>query len=155
MHSQSFRGYHNASLLQSPQVSLTVAAFLGAPSRLSVTMPSFSRVWSGLAVRRVGQNTGPKENPEYHQVACVLVGLGVPSFQPGWATHQSGGSTGWRAWNLAGASRNVAETGNRETKHHTRRVGELRFIMLAGPEELTLQALSPEQRGYKVFIDRL
>ena len=28
----------------------------------------------------------------------------------------------------------------------------LRFIMLKGPEELTLQALSPEQRGYKVFL---
>ena len=49
----------------------------------------------------------------------------------------------------------VAETSTRETKHHIRRVGELRFIMLAGPEELTLQALSPEQRGYRVFIDRL
>ena len=35
------------------------------------------------------------------------------------------------------------------------RVGELRFITLAGPEELTLQALSPELRDYKVFIDRL
>ena len=34
-------------------------------------------------------------------------------------------------------------------------VGELRFIMPAGPEELTLQALSPEQRDYRVFIDRL
>ena len=32
----------------------------------------------------------------------------------------------------------------RETKHHTQRVGELRFIMLAGPEELTL---SPEKPG--------
>ena len=47
----------------------------------------------------------------------------------------------------------VAETSTQETKHHTQRVGELRFIMLAGPEELTLQALSPEQRGYRVFID--
>ena len=46
----------------------------------------------------------------------------------------------------------VAETTTRKTKHHTRRVGELRFIMPAGPEELTLQALSPEQRGYRVFI---
>ena len=27
-------------------------------------------------------------------------------------------------------------------------VGELRFITLVGPEELTLQPLSPEQRGY-------
>ena len=35
------------------------------------------------------------------------------------------------------------------------RVGELRFITPAGPEQLTLQALSPEQRDYRVFIDRL
>ena len=27
--------------------------------------------------------------------------------------------------------------------------------MLVGPEELTLQALSPAQRDYRVFIDRL
>ena len=46
----------------------------------------------------------------------------------------------------------VAETSTGETKHHTRRVGEFRFIMLAGPEELTLQALSPKQRGYRDFI---
>ena len=30
---------------------------------------------------------------------------------------------------------------------------ELRFITPVGSEELTLQALSPEQRGYRVFID--
>ena len=46
----------------------------------------------------------------------------------------------------------VAETGTWETNHHAWRVGELRFIMLAGPEELTLQVASPEQRGYRVFI---
>ena len=49
----------------------------------------------------------------------------------------------------------VAETNNWETKHHNRRVGDLRFIMQAGPEELTLQALSPEQMGYRVFIGLL
>ena len=38
-----------------------------------------------------------------------------------------------------------------ETKHHTWRAGELKFITPAGPEELTLQALSPKQRSYKVF----
>ena len=32
----------------------------------------------------------------------------------------------------------VAETSTQETKHHTWRVGELRFIKPAGPEELTL-----------------
>ena len=46
----------------------------------------------------------------------------------------------------------VAETGTRKTKHHTWRVGELGFITPVGPEELTLQAQSPEQRGYRVFI---
>ena len=46
----------------------------------------------------------------------------------------------------------VAETSTGETKHHTRRVEELRFITLGGPEKLTLQAVSPEQRGYRVFI---
>ena len=46
----------------------------------------------------------------------------------------------------------VAETSIPEIKHHTQRVGEIRFITLAAPEELTLQALSPD---YRVFIDRL
>ena len=45
----------------------------------------------------------------------------------------------------------VAETSTGETKHHTRRVGEFRFIMLAGPEELTLQALSPLPKGLQSF----
>ena len=47
---------------------------------------------------------------------------------------------------------NVAETSTRETKHHTQRVGELRLIMPVVPEELTLQALIPEQSGYRDFI---
>ena len=34
--------------------------------------------------------------------------------------------------------RSVVETSTQETKYHTWRVGELRFIMPAGPEELTL-----------------
>ena len=46
----------------------------------------------------------------------------------------------------------IAETSTRETKHHTQRVGDLRFITPTSPEELTLQALSPEQRGYRVFL---
>ena len=45
----------------------------------------------------------------------------------------------------------VAETSTWETKHHTQRVGEIQFIMPAHPEELTLQALSPEQPGYSVL----
>ena len=38
-------------------------------------------------------------------------------------------------------------------KHPTQRVGELGFIMRAQRSEL--QALSPKQRSYRVFIDRL
>ena len=45
----------------------------------------------------------------------------------------------------------AAEISNLETKHHIHRVGELRVIMPVGPEELTLQSLSPEQRSYRVF----
>ena len=54
-----------------------------------------------------------------------------------------------------GSDGSVAESSTWETKHHTQRVGELRFIIPVGPEELTLQALSPEQRDYRVFINRL
>ena len=56
---------------------------------------------------------------------------------------------------MKGCTDHVAETSARETKHHAQRVGELSFIMPADPEELTLQAQSPKQRGYRVFIDRL
>ena len=48
----------------------------------------------------------------------------------------------------------VAETSTRESKRHIQRVGELRFITPADSEDLTLQALSPEQRGYRVSIHR-
>ena len=57
---------------------------------------------------------------------------------------------GWDGW-MATLTQCVAETSNPETKHHTRRVGELWFISSAGPEELTLQTLSPEWRGYRIF----
>ena len=50
-------------------------------------------------------------------------------------------------------AKGVAETSTRETKHHTQRGGELRFVTLVGPEELAVQALSPEPRDYRVFID--
>ena len=40
-------------------------------------------------------------------------------------------------------------------RNHTWRIGELKFIAPACPEDLILQALSPEQRGYRVFIDLL
>ena len=73
-------------------------------------------------------------------------------------TSQLGGRSFWcwsSSWQEGLHCDGVAETSTRETKHHTRRVEELRFITLAGPEELTLQALSYKQRDYRVFIDRL
>ena len=189
MHSQSFRGYHNASLLQSRQVCLSVAPFLGAPRRLSGTMlpfllsPQFSLSdapflgaqggdqspflpvgvcpdwglapepylilwpflvsWSIPPMSLVG--AWPSRGSEYQcEREPGIPSAGTPSrsprgsFAPARWSHQYGGSRGWCGWNLAGASRNVAETSTRETKHHTQTVGELRFIMPVGPEELTL-----------------
>ena len=49
-----------------------------------------------------------------------------------------------------GRGSSVAETSTRETKSW-----RIRFITPAGPEVLTLQALGPKQRDYRVFIDRL
>ena len=49
---QSFIGYHNASLLPNPQVSLTVAPFLGASRRWSVSSSScWGRTWLGTGPR--------------------------------------------------------------------------------------------------------
>ena len=81
--------------------------------------------------------------------------LSQGSFTAAWWSHQSRGSGGWHGWNLPETSRNVPESSDPGTKHHIWKVGELRFIMLVGPEELTHQARSPEQRDYRVFIDRL
>ena len=39
-----------------------------------------------------------------------------------------------------------------EKPRDTLRVGELRFIMLVGPEELTLQALSPDRWVHSSFL---
>ena len=77
--------------------------------------------------------------------STVLLDLTGSKYDPNPKTnvHWSGSKSG-----------GVAETSTWKTKHHTRRIGELRFIMLAGPGELTFQALSPEQRGYRVFIHR-
>ena len=113
--------------------------------------PSSDGIW-GAAVGRV--RTLVRKRPR-------IPSGGVPprpsrgSFTPAWPSHQSGCSRGLRGWKLAGASRNVAETSPGETKHHSWRVGECGFITPAAPGELTRQALSPEQRDYRVFIDRL
>ena len=103
-HLQSFRGCHNASLLLSPQDFQSDPPFLGCqggdqPPLLRVgvgpnwglapgpTWPCGHSWWDGPSLQWVqlglghpeSQNTGPKENPEYHQVARLLTRLGVPS----------------------------------------------------------------------------
>ena len=86
--------YHNASLLLSPQVSLTVAAFQGAPRRLSVTMPSFSQDRSGLGCPESWSEHHSKREPR-------IPSSGVPpcwsrgSFALARPSHQSGSSRGW------------------------------------------------------------
>ena len=65
-------------------------------------------------------------------------------------SHQSGGSRGQHSWNFAEASRKCCR--NQHLRNEAPlRDGELRFSMPMGPEELTPQALSPEQKGYRVF----
>ena len=62
--SQSFRGYHNASLLPSPQVSVTVAPFLGAPRRGYQSSTCWGRTWLG---------TGPGALPDPVAIPGELV----------------------------------------------------------------------------------
>ena len=159
--------------------SLTVAPFLGTPRRWSVSsstylgrsdwrlapgpypilwlflvswfVPPISPVRAWLSRQSEHWSERKRRVPSGGAPPRLSWGFSAPAQ----LSHQSGSSRGQHGWNLTGASRNVAETSNQETKHHTQRVGELRFIMLAGPKELTLQSLSPEQRGYKIFINRL
>ena len=87
--------------LPSPQVSLSDAPFLGAQGGdrsplLPVGVGSCLGTgscdhswWVGLSLqwvqlglgRQKSQNTCPKENPEYHQVPCLLDYPGVPLLQ--------------------------------------------------------------------------
>ena len=58
-----------------------------APGPYLILWPFLVR-WSDPPMSMVGarpfrsQNTGPKENPEYHQVVHLLIPLWVPSLQP-------------------------------------------------------------------------
>ena len=159
---------HNASLLPSPQFSLSDAVFLGAQGgdqspllpvgvgphwglalELYLILWPFLVNWSVPPVSPFGAwPSGESEHGSKREPGIPSGGVPPPSsqgsFTPARLSHQSSDSRGRRGWTLAGASRNVVET-----KHHTQRVGELRFIMLAGPED---KALSPRQRGYRVFI---
>ena len=100
--------------------------------------PSLKWVQSGFD-HPESWNTSPKENPEYRQVACLLVCLRAPLLWPGWATSLV--AQGASMVGTSGASRNAAETSSWETKHHTQRVGELRFSTLAEPWKKGLQSV--------------
>ena len=169
MHSQPSRGYHNASLLLSSlsdapflgaprRWSVSPSARWGStclgtgPRALpdpmaipGVLVCPANESSQGLAIWRVRRLC--KREPQIPSggappcLSLHSIPLEVASFTPARPSHQSGSSRGWCGWNLTGVSRNVAETSNQETKHHTQRAGELRFITLVGPEELTLQAL--------------
>ena len=115
--------------------------------------------WSVPPMSPIGaQLSRESEHQSERELGVPLGGtppsLSRDSFAPARPNHQSGSSRGRHGWNLAGASRNVAETSTQETKHHTRRVGELRFITLVGPEKLTLQALSPKGVTEFLYMDR-
>ena len=124
----------------------------GDPPR-SLTLPCGRSWWVGPSLQwvRSGLSHPERQNISRKRTRNTVRWLPPPSsqgsFLPALPSHQSDCSRDRCGWNLAGASRNVAETSTQETKYYTRRVGELRFITLAGPEELTLQALSPKQRG--------
>ena len=90
---------------------------------------------------------------------CIPFSLQQRLCRPGFRSVRSHAARGvaagscLRGLNQTGSSA-VGRNQRSETEHHTQRVGELSLITLAGPEVLTLQALRPKQRGYRVFIDR-
>ena len=145
---------------QSPLLPVGVGPDWGlAPGPYPILWP-FLVSWSDPPISTVGARPSGELECQCKREPGIPSGGTPPhlsrgSFTPAWPSHQSGTSRGWRGWNLVRASRNVAETSNQENKHHIQRAGEFRFIILAGPEELTLQALSLKPRGYRVFKDLL
>ena len=161
---------HNTSLLPGPQFSLSDVPFLGAQGgdqspllpvgvgphwglalELYLILWPFLVNWSVPPVSPFGAwPSGESEHGSKREPGIPSGGVPPPSsqgsFTPARLSHQSSDSRGRRGWTLAGASRNVVET-----KHHTQRVGELRFIMLAGPED---KALSPKGVTEFLYMDR-
>ena len=85
-HSKSFRGYHNTSLLLSPQVSLTVAPFLGAPGGDQ----------SPLRPVRVGSSCGKEEGVGSSWGKASPTALPYPVAIPGELVHPSNESVAGR-----------------------------------------------------------
>ena len=77
-HSQSFRGYHNASFLLSPQFSLSNAPILGTQSVWEVPP---GRYQSPLLLTGVGPNWGLAPGP-YLMLWPFLLGWSIPPMSP-------------------------------------------------------------------------
>ena len=87
-------------------------------------------------------------------MACLVVRLGAPPLLPSQTTNlvaQEAGVVGILLGRPEMLQKPVLEKPNTAL----RELENSGLLLLAGPEELTLQALSPKQRGYRVFIDRL
>ena len=132
---------HNASLLPSPQFSLSDAPLLGAqggdqspllpvgvgPHRglalgLYLILWPFLVSWSVPPMSPVG--AWPSRESEHWSIREPGIpsgGMRPPSSQGSFTaprlSQQSSDSRGRCCWNLGGASRNVVETSTRETKH--------------------------------------
>lgn len=104
------------------------------------------RAWPS---RRVG-TTVQEQQGSYHQECAPPCSIRVPLLRL--ASHQSGNSRGQHGWHLTGASRDVAEVSlwRNQAPHLSWRT---QVYDPGWPRGLTLPPLSPEQRGYRVFID--
>ena len=125
MHSQSHRGYHNASLLPSPQFSLSDAPFLAAPRRWSASSSThWGKIWLGTgpgpylirwpllvswSVPPMSPTGARLSRESEHQSEREL---GIPSggtppclsrdsFAPARPRHQSSSSRGWHGWGIS------------------------------------------------------
>ena len=71
-------------------------------------------------------------------------------FVPTQPSHQCGNLRGQRGWNLAGASRNVAETSTQETKHHTQS-WRAQAYYAGGPRGINPPSSGPWTKGLQSF----
>ena len=104
--------------------------------------PCFQWVRPGLS-RMETQNASPKHNTENHQVAALLLCLGVP---PLWTSQATGAVS--QGASVVGISMGLPEmlqkSDHQETKHHIWRVGELKFIKPVVLDKLTLWCLEAQ-----------
>ena len=112
---------------QSPLLPVGVGPDWGlAPGPYLILWP-FLVSWTIPPMSTVGPRLSGESEHQPERDPGMLSGGKRPcsswsSFAPAQPSRQSNGSRGWHGWNLTGASRNVAETSNQETKHNTGRV---------------------------------